>query len=90
MARLSKSEYAAYLKTPAWKRKAAMVHAHAKHLCEGCGLHKSQEVHHLTYANIGNEFLFELVAICALCHDRIHGKAVSSALLNSPIAKLSA
>jgi 5-methylcytosine-specific restriction endonuclease McrA len=29
-------------------------------------------VHHLTYQNAGNEFLWELVAICRECHARYH------------------
>jgi hypothetical protein len=29
-------------------------------------------VHHVTYKNMGNEFLWELRAICAVCHERVH------------------
>lgn len=28
--------------------------------------------HHLTYAHVTQEFLFELVAICGDCHARVH------------------
>jgi 5-methylcytosine-specific restriction endonuclease McrA len=41
-------------------------------MCEGCGDEKAQEVHHKTYKNVGDEFLFELVALCNTCHDRYH------------------
>lgn len=64
--------YAAYLKTPAWRERRALVMKRAKNVCEGCGQAKATEVHHLTYAHIGKEFLFELVALCGACHDRWH------------------
>lgn len=44
----------------------------ANHVCEGCGVNAATEVHHKTYKNVGNEFLFELVAICRPCHQRYH------------------
>jgi hypothetical protein len=34
---------------------------------------RATQVHHRTYQNIFNEFLFELVAVCAQCHHGIHG-----------------
>ncbi|MGI8399864.1 hypothetical protein ACRYWZ_26180 [Agrobacterium deltaense] len=41
-------------------------------MCEGCGLAEAKQVHHLTYKHVGCEFLFELVAICDGCHERLH------------------
>ena len=70
--RMTKGRYASYLSTPQWKARAAKVHKRAKGMCEGCGTKKSREVHHLSYAHVGNEFLFELVALCEDCHDRWH------------------
>ena len=32
------------------------------------------QCHHLTYENVGEEFLFELVALCSDCHERLHQK----------------
>lgn len=67
-------DYKAYLESPEWRAKAALVRARAKRTCEGCGVRPAVEVHHLTYAHIGCEFLFELVALCSHCHDRWHKK----------------
>lgn len=66
-------KYAAYRKTDKWKRKCELVMRRAQGVCEGCRERKADEVHHLTYEHRGDEFLFELVAICRPCHERIHG-----------------
>lgn len=62
----------AYLSSPAWQAKRKLVMQRAKEMCEGCGLNKATEVHHLSYRHHMNEFLFELVAVCGECHDRLH------------------
>jgi hypothetical protein len=64
--------YDAYLKTPAWRSKRAQVLERANGMCEGCRRRKAEQVHHLTYEHVGDEFLFELVAICNACHHRLH------------------
>lgn len=63
--------YAAYLRTDQWQSLRKRVMARAGGRCEGCGMVEAAEVHHLTYAHRGNEFLFELVALCEACHLRI-------------------
>lgn len=66
------AQYNLYLASDAWKRRRALVLQRAAGSCEGCGVAAAAEVHHLTYANAGAEFLFELVAMCADCHQRFH------------------
>jgi hypothetical protein len=34
----------------------------------------AREVHHRTYQHVGEEFLYELLALCHGCHDRGHAK----------------
>ena len=68
----TKEKYADYLSTLGWKRKHNLVLNRARAKCEGCGMAQATEVHHLTYAHVGAEFLFELVALCGACHDRWH------------------
>lgn len=65
-------EYNLYLKTPEWCRRAQLVRSRCGGICEGCGEAEVDEVHHLTYEHVRNEFLFELVGLCHACHDRIH------------------
>ncbi len=66
--------YDEYLASPEWKERRKLVLDRANGLCEGCRKAKANEVHHLTYRNFGEEFLFQLVAVCTACHDRYHEK----------------
>lgn len=69
--------YAEYLKSPEWLAKRGAVLNRCARTCEGCGKNPATVVHHMTYQNAGNEFLFELVGLCRACHDRYHGKAAA-------------
>lgn len=66
------AEHDSYLATPKWRGKRAAVMARAGGLCEGCRTHPATQVHHLTYEHWQDEFLWELVAICDGCHERVH------------------
>ncbi len=68
----SYKNYSKYLKSQEWKRKREKVIARANGLCEGCLENPAEVVHHLNYDHVGSEFLFELVALCELCHNRLH------------------
>ena len=72
MASMTHDEYLLYLKTPAWKGLRNRTLARAQGHCEGCGRWPATDVHHLTYAHVGQEFLWELRAVCRDCHDRLH------------------
>lgn len=71
-------DYSAYLNTPKWKAKRQKVLDRAAGLCEGCRERGPSEVHHLTYEHAGDELLFELVALCGVCHARCHKHARGS------------
>jgi hypothetical protein len=64
-----------YLDSPQWAERRSLVLHRAGGICEGCRSRKASVVHHLTYDHVGNELLFELVALCRGCHDRCHGVA---------------
>ena len=64
--------YREYLKSPEWKLKREKVLKRAKNICEGCAEETAIEVHHISYANIGDELLFQLVALCEDCHRKAH------------------
>ena len=67
--------YRSYLLTPEWREKRELVMLRARCICEGCGTADAEEVHHLKYPREwGTEFLFDLVALCRPCHERIHGR----------------
>ena len=63
-----------YLTTPAWqeRRRAVLKRDHgqcqaALDVCSG----RAEQVHHLTYRHWRNEPLFDLVAVCWLCHQKL-------------------
>lgn len=72
--------YRAYLMTDAWRSKRAKAIKRANGVCEGCGEARAVEVHHLSYAHLGDELLWELKAVCRSCHAKCHpGKMLSEA-----------
>jgi hypothetical protein len=70
-----RAQYHNYLLSPEWAQKREAVLERASGRCEGCRTAEATQVHHLTYEHCGNEFLWELVAICRACHSRFHGFA---------------
>lgn len=70
---ISKEEYAEYLQSEDWWERRTLVVERANGRCEGCRKAEAVDVHHLSYEHVTAEFLFELVALCAACHERIHG-----------------
>lgn len=71
--RLWDEEYARYLKSPKWRAKWRAVMERDKYRCRFCN-QRATQVHHLTYARIFNEPLYDLAAICPQCHETLHGK----------------
>ncbi len=68
-----RADYEAYLQTQEWADRRALIFTRSGGVCEGCRQAAAAEVHHLTYEHVGAEFLWELVAICRECHERVHG-----------------
>ncbi len=67
-------KYSEYLQSTKWKVKRALVLEKAHHTCECCLTERATIVHHLSYANVFNEYLGELAATCKPCHDLAHAK----------------
>ena len=64
--------YQQYLSSPEWREKRKRVLDRCGSVCEGCRTTYATIIHHMTYRNVGDEFLFELVGLCQVCHDRYH------------------
>ncbi len=64
--------YTGYLKGAQWDNRRRLVLKRANGLCEGCRNQPATQVHHLTYRRVGNEMLFDLVAVCDHCHAICH------------------
>jgi hypothetical protein len=71
--------YDEYLDGPVWREKRKKVFVRSGGVCEGCRDAPAAQVHHLTYAHVGDEFLFELVAVCIDCHKKLHSEAAPGA-----------
>lgn len=64
--------YEAHLNSDKWRDIRGRVMERAQGICEGCRRGRAAQVHHLTYLHLGDEFLWELVAVCLDCHKRAH------------------
>lgn len=64
--------YNTYLKSPEWQQRRYLVLQRANGVCEGCEDAPATQVHHLNYRHVGDELLFDLVAICTACHQKAH------------------
>jgi 5-methylcytosine-specific restriction endonuclease McrA len=65
-------QYNAYLESAIWRHKRSLVLERDSYVCQGCMQSRATQVHHLTYAHVGNELLFELVAVCDARHHALH------------------
>lgn len=68
--------YGLYLQSPEWKAKRNLVLARDGHRCKACEQQQATQVHHLTYENVCQEILFELISVCEDCHSIIHGRVM--------------
>lgn len=72
---MTREQYADYLRSPWWQAVRIWAIRRAKHRCQhpGCEGTFGLEVHHLSYAHLGDERSYELRVLCAACHQRAHG-----------------
>jgi hypothetical protein len=68
------ARYEAHLRSSKWKALSRKVILRAQGVCEGCRSRPATQAHHLTYQRMGDEMLFDLVAVCDPCHSKIHPK----------------
>jgi hypothetical protein len=66
--------YNDYLASAEWRMRRQRVLERDGHMCQGCLTRKATQVHHLSYAHVTREPLFELISICDACHTNIHSK----------------
>lgn len=65
-------EYADYLQSPEWRRRrnARILGAHRR--CERCRARRELQVHHVSYARLGEELDTDLEVLCRACHEGHH------------------
>lgn len=65
--------YKDYLKTKHWINKKIQFLKNHKNECSMCGRKNCKlDLHHMTYENVGNEKLDDLVVLCNECHTKVH------------------
>jgi 5-methylcytosine-specific restriction endonuclease McrA len=69
--------YNEYLRSEAWGEKRRQVLERDDGICQGCRSVRAAHVHHLTYDNVGDELLFQLVSLCEGCHHKAHKEAAA-------------
>lgn len=79
----NRESYYAYLGSPQWIEKRRAILQRDNYVCQACLNRKATQAHHLTYDHIFDEPLFDLVAICDVCHDRLHGIELATAEIES-------
>lgn len=67
-----KDWYDDYLQSDVWHDKSERVLKRDGYVCQACLRRTATQAHHLTYKHVGKEPLFDLVAVCNLCHDALH------------------
>ena len=65
-------KYDQYMESDEWRSRRNKVLKRAGGTCEGCLERPATQVHHLNYRRLGEEMLFDLVAVCDECHAICH------------------
>jgi 5-methylcytosine-specific restriction endonuclease McrA len=65
-------KYVTHLQSDYWRNIRRKALERDNEICQECMQAKATEVHHLTYRNMGNEPLEDLVSLCSRCHRSIH------------------
>jgi 5-methylcytosine-specific restriction endonuclease McrA len=71
---MSHNAKVAYLQSLQWKALVAQVKARDGYKCVVTGVTTQLEVHHITYARLGDEDLSDLVTVTRKVHQNIHDK----------------
>lgn len=66
--------YQRYLQSSEWGERRKLVLQRDRNTCQGCHKARADEVHHLSYAHVGRELLYELVSLCRQCHEVAHSE----------------
>jgi hypothetical protein len=61
-----------YLQSNHWRERRLLLLTACDFRCAGCDANGRLDVHHLSYANLGDEPLSDLMALCRECHDATH------------------
>lgn len=69
---MTKEQYEAHLKTPKWRKLRLEVFKRDGYKCLECSTKYNLQAHHLTYDDIGDEKIEQLITLCRKCHEKQH------------------
>ncbi len=61
-----------YMLSEEWQELRTLVFTRDNHTCQSCGSQSSLNCHHVTYINLNNENLEDLITLCKSCHQYQH------------------
>jgi 5-methylcytosine-specific restriction endonuclease McrA len=64
--------YDEHMKSDYWRKIRFQAFQRDKHKCRHCGSGMNLVCHHITYENLGNESLDDLLTLCKRCHYNVH------------------
>lgn len=64
--------YADYIRTEAWRQKAAAAKRRANYRCQLCNREGPLNAHHRTYERLGHERESDITVLCERCHEKFH------------------
>jgi 5-methylcytosine-specific restriction endonuclease McrA len=70
---MTREEYALYLESSRWAILRDEARERFDNRCAICYSEEEIEVHHRTYDRLGDEWVSDLVPLCADCHQKFHG-----------------
>ncbi len=68
------NQYESYIHSASWRKRRQRALRLGHYRCALCGSTQSLQVHHLTYAHLGNELDSELMVLCTSCHHKVHAQ----------------
>ena len=68
------ARYQAVMRSTGWRRRRSRALRAAGRRCQECDAAGPLDVHHLSYAHLGDERPYELAVLCKRCHSRLHGR----------------
>lgn len=71
---LFKNNKSQYMKSEMWQSKRLEVLRRDNHKCVVCNKKDNLDIHHISYENVGNESLDDLVTVCRKHHQLIHDR----------------
>lgn len=71
---MGKNAYSDYMKSPEWSERKKKYFLNHERKCRACYSKSYIEVHHKTYARLGQERDQDLVALCRRCHRSLHAE----------------